>query len=55
MTSQEQDARLAAGYRKMPPEGRDTLDRIVQRLIKIDRSIVRPASSKTSKEGGNRN
>jgi hypothetical protein len=53
MIRQEQNTRLAEAYRKMPLEGRDTLDRIVRKLAELHRSIVRQAAPKTSKERKN--
>jgi hypothetical protein len=42
MTGTEQRDRLAAAYHRMSPRGRDALDRILRRLVKIDRTVAPP-------------
>jgi len=49
MIRQEQNTRLAATYRKLPPEGRDTLDRIVRKLAELHQSIIRKSPVKEGK------
>jgi hypothetical protein len=53
MSSQEQNSRLTAAYRKLPPGGRDALDCIVNKLVEVHRDIIRKAPQKASKERKN--
>jgi hypothetical protein len=42
MTIQEQNTCLAEAYQKMPPKGRDVLDRIVQKLTEAHEILMKP-------------
>jgi hypothetical protein len=50
MTQEEQRKRLAAAYRKMPPPGREALDRIVRRLAELHGTVAREGAPSQRKK-----